>query len=64
MVYALRCPCGLEITGESEDALVDAANAHLAVQHQRLAGAYAREDILSLAYRRPVPSSPRESEQR
>ena len=53
-VHALRCPCGLELTGGTEDELVDTANRHLAETHPKLAGSYSREDILSLAYRRPV----------
>jgi hypothetical protein len=52
-MMALRCPCGLEILGEDEDGLVDAVNAHLEKLHPRVAGAYDRDDILTLAYRRP-----------
>jgi hypothetical protein len=52
-MLALRCPCGLELTGDSADNLVAAVNTHLAEQHPRVAGAYDRDDILTLAYRRP-----------
>jgi hypothetical protein len=51
-MLALRCPCGLEIQGEDEDGLVESVNAHLDQQHPRVAGAYDRDDILTLAYRR------------
>jgi hypothetical protein len=53
-MLGLRCPCGLEITGEGEDGLVEAVHAHLADRHPRLVGAYDRDDILTLAYRRPA----------
>lgn len=53
-MLAVRCPCGLEITGEGEDALVAAVQAHLVDRHPRLVGAYDRDDVLSLAYRRPA----------
>jgi hypothetical protein len=52
-VLAVRCPCGLEVTGEDEDALVTAVQAHLADRHPRLVGAYDADDVLALAYRRP-----------
>lgn len=53
-VHSLRCPCGLELTGTSEDELVTTANEHLREAHPRLAGSYSRDDILALAYRRPI----------
>jgi hypothetical protein len=52
-MLGLRCPCGLELTGPDEDSLVENVNAHLAELHPRVAGAYDRGDILTLAYRRP-----------
>ena len=52
LVHAVRCPCGLELTGESEAALVGEVNAHLAAKHPRLVGAYDRDDILLLSYER------------
>lgn len=51
-MLALRCPCGLELTGEDEDGLVATVYAHLAELHPRVAGAYDRDDILTLAYPR------------
>lgn len=53
-MLAVRCPCGLEVTGETEDAVVAAVQAHLADLHPRLVGAYDADDVLTLAYRRPA----------
>lgn len=53
-MLAVRCPCGLEITGEAEEELIEAVNAHLTARHPKVAGAYDRDDILALAYRRPA----------
>jgi hypothetical protein len=46
----LQCPCGELIVGESEDELVEKANAHLAQEHPKLAGTYTRDQILVMAY--------------
>lgn len=46
----LRCPCGEVLVADSEDALVEYANAHLEKEHPHLAGEYTREQILALAY--------------
>jgi hypothetical protein len=54
-MFALRCPCGVEIAAATEDELVAAVEDHLATQHPRLVGAYDREDIVALSYRRPAP---------
>ncbi|WP_370247820.1 DUF1059 domain-containing protein [Nocardioides sp.] len=43
----LRCPCGEEIRGETEDLLVEKAQAHLAEQHE--GRTYEREMILFMA---------------
>jgi hypothetical protein len=56
-MLGLRCPCGLELTGPDEDGLVEAVNAHLAEHHPRVAGAYDRDDILTLAYPRLASAS-------
>ena len=53
-LLAVRCPCGLELTAQEEDGVVAAVNAHLEAEHPRVAGAYDRDDILTLAYRRPA----------
>lgn len=46
----LQCPCGELIVAESEDELVEKANAHLAQEHPKLAGTYTRDQILVMAY--------------
>lgn len=44
----LQCPCGEQLEGADEDALVEVALAHLAQDHPSLH--YTREQILFLAY--------------
>jgi len=46
----LHCPCGELIVADSEDELVEKANAHLAKEHPKLAGTYTRDQILVMAY--------------
>ncbi|WP_405182685.1 hypothetical protein OG225_17595 [Nocardia sp. NBC_01377] len=62
-VWAIRCPCGLELVADDEKALLDLVTAHLGERHPQLVGAYEDEDILSIAYRKPsspaVPGSTR-----
>ncbi len=52
-MLGLRCPCGLELTGENEDQLVDNVNEHLDERHPRVAGTYDRDMILVMSY--PIP---------
>ena len=44
----LLCPCGDMIVGEDEDALVEAAQKHLADKHPGME--YSRDEILFMAY--------------
>jgi hypothetical protein len=46
----LTCPCGAIIEGQTDDELVEKAQAHLARDHPHLAGVYTREQILSRAH--------------
>jgi predicted small metal-binding protein len=46
----LQCPCGELIVADSEDELVEKANAHLAEEHPELAGTYTRDQILVMSY--------------
>jgi hypothetical protein len=48
--FALRCPCGVLIEGETEDELVEHVRAHLRERHPELADAYTREQILFMAF--------------
>jgi predicted small metal-binding protein len=49
-VIRLRCPCGEVIEAQSEDELVEKANAHLEQIHPDIAGSYTRDQILFMAY--------------
>ncbi|MDW5593035.1 DUF1059 domain-containing protein [Conexibacter stalactiti] len=55
-MLALRCPCGLQISGSDEEELIARVNDHLTRRHPQQAGAYTREDITALAYRLPDSS--------
>jgi hypothetical protein len=45
----MMCPCGQQVTGETDDAFVAAVEKHLATAHPEMAGKYTREQILSRA---------------
>jgi predicted small metal-binding protein len=45
----VTCPCGEQISGETDDEIVEAVNQHLQESHPDLAGKYSREQILSMA---------------
>ena len=47
--YQLRCPCGVVLTGATEDEIVDVSFAHLREVHPDLADEYEREHILFMA---------------
>ena len=49
--FVLRCPCGDQLTGDSEDEIVEVALAHLGEKHPSMAGSYEREHILFMAQR-------------
>jgi hypothetical protein len=44
----VNCPCGQRLEGDSEAAVVEAVNAHLATAHPEMAGKYTDEQILSM----------------
>jgi predicted small metal-binding protein len=44
--HVLDCPCGRILTGDTEDEIVERAQAHLREQHPQLADSYEREMIL------------------
>jgi predicted small metal-binding protein len=46
----LTCPCGEMIVADSEDEMVEKANAHLEAEHPQMAGEYTRDQILFMAY--------------
>ena len=43
-------PCGKDVEGETDDALVENVEAHVAADHPDMVGKYSREDILSMAH--------------
>lgn len=51
--YVLRCPCGVELTGDTEDDIVDVSFAHLRESHEDMAQEYEREHILFMALHLP-----------
>jgi hypothetical protein len=46
----VHCPCGDDVQGEDEDALVEAVEEHVADHHPDMVGKYSREQILSMAH--------------
>lgn len=49
-VLVVHCPCGVNVEGETEDALVENVQAHLVADHPDLVGTYSREQILEMAH--------------
>jgi hypothetical protein len=52
--YMLSCPCGVRLTGATEDEIVERSFEHLREHHPELATAYEPEHILLMAVRRPT----------
>jgi hypothetical protein len=46
----VHCPCGVDVTGESDDQLVENVEAHMVSDHPDLVGKYSREQILEMAH--------------
>jgi hypothetical protein len=46
---AMNCPCGSQITGETDEAFVAAVNEHLSTAHPEMGAKYTDEQILSRA---------------
>ena len=49
--YVLNCPCGMRLTGGTEDEIVEVSFAHLREKHPDMANDYEREHILFMAQR-------------
>ena len=49
-VKVVHCPCGTNVEGETDDALVENVQAHIAADHPDLVGKYSREQILEMAH--------------
>ncbi len=46
----VHCPCGVNVEGDTDDALVENVQAHIAADHADLVGKYSREQILEMAH--------------
>ncbi len=46
----VHCPCGTDVAGETDDALVENVQAHIASDHPEQVGKYSREQILEMAH--------------
>jgi uncharacterized protein DUF1059 len=46
----VHCPCGTDVAGETDDALVENVQAHIASDHPEQVGTYSREQILEMAH--------------
>ena len=47
--FLLHCPCGVALTGATEDEIVDVSFAHLREVHPDMVDEYEREHILFMA---------------
>ena len=45
----VHCPCGVNVEGETDDALVANVEAHMAIDHPELE-TFSREQILEMAH--------------
>jgi hypothetical protein len=46
----VHCPCGTDVSGETDDDLVENVEAHIAEDHPDLVGKYSRDDIVGMAH--------------
>lgn len=46
----VHCPCGKDVSGETDDELVENVEKHIAEDHPDMAGTYSREQILEMAH--------------
>jgi hypothetical protein len=46
---SMQCPCGQELTGNTDAEFIAAVNAHLDAEHPEMSGKYTDEMILSRA---------------
>ena len=49
MAYVINCDCGYQARGETEDELIQDAEAHIKEQHPDMAGKVSREELLAQA---------------
>ena len=46
----MHCPCGVDVSGESDDELVTNVEQHIQDDHPDMVGKYSREQILEMAH--------------
>ena len=46
----VHCPCGTNVEGETDDALVENVQSHIAADHPEQVGSYSKEQILEMAH--------------
>lgn len=46
----VHCPCGTNVEGETDDALVENVETHISADHPDLVGKYSRAQILEMAH--------------
>ena len=46
----VHCPCGVDVSGESDDELVTNVEQHITADHPDMVGKYSREQILQMAH--------------
>jgi hypothetical protein len=49
MAKVIHCPCGADVTGETDDELVAAVEQHVQEKHPDRVGKMSREEILGAA---------------
>jgi len=50
MSQVVHCPCGTDVTGESDDELVSNVEQHVQENHPDMVGKMSREQILEMAH--------------
>jgi len=46
----VHCPCGKDVSGESDDQLVENVEKHIESEHPDMVGQYSREQIVGMAH--------------
>jgi predicted small metal-binding protein len=46
----VHCPCGTDVSGETDDEIVANVEKHIDEVHPDLVGKYSREDIIGMAH--------------
>lgn len=46
----VHCPCGKDVSGETDDLLVANVEAHISADHPEMVGKYSREQIIEMAH--------------